>query len=397
MDKNCIILDDCLNVIKNIQSNSIDLIYLDPPFFTNKIQRQATKDRNKILSFNDNWKNDSEYANFLFVRFLEFHRILKESGSIFVHCDINANHIIRLLLDSVFGIKNFQSEIIWTYKRWSNAKKGLLRNHQNIYFYSKSRYFTFNFIYQDYSPTTNIDQILQQRKRDSFGKSVYARDDNGEIIVSKSKKGVPLSDVWDIPYLNPKAKERVHYPTQKPVALLERIIQIASNESDLILDPFCGSGTTLLAAKFNNRHFIGIDTSQEAVRIAKERLTNPIKSQSVVLDKGREFFLNQQINLKKYLFDIEFIPVQRHNGIDAILKEFYNNAPIFIRIQRDNESLDEAYQKLQQAVESKKSQKSFLIQTHNRTDSLVKLHFNNPNIHITKNILTIKEYQNAKP
>lgn len=396
MDKNCIILDDCLNATKNIQSNSIDLIYLDPPFFTNKVQRQTTKDRNKILSFNDNWKDDNEYANFLFVRLLEFHRILKENGSIFVHCDINANHIVRLLLDSVFGIKNFQSEIIWTYKRWSNAKNGLLRNHQNIYFYSKSRNFTFNFIYQDYSPTTNIDQILQQRKRDSFGKSVYARDDKGEIIMSESKKGVPLSDVWDIPYLNPKARERVHYPTQKPVALLERIIQIASNEGDLILDPFCGSGTTLLAAKFNNRHFIGIDTSQEAVRITKERLTNPIKSQSVVLDKGREFFLNQQINLKKYLFDIEFIPVQRHSGIDAILKEFYNNAPIFIRIQRDNESLDEAYQKLQQAVEGKKSQKSFLIQTHNRTDSLVKFHFNNPSIHIAKNILTIKEYQNAK-
>ncbi|MGI0407238.1 DNA methyltransferase [Helicobacter himalayensis] len=396
MDKNCVILDDCLNTIKNIQANSIDLIYLDPPFFTNKIQRQTTKDRNKILSFNDNWKDDNEYANFLFVRFVEFHRILKESGSIFVHCDINANHTIRLLLDSVFGAKNFQSEIIWIYKRWSNAKKGLLRSHQNIYFYSKSRNFTFNFIYQNYSPTTNIDQILQQRKRDSFGKSIYARDDNGEIIMSESKKGVPLSDVWDIPYLNPKARERVHYPTQKPIALLERIIQIASNEGDLLLDPFCGSGTTLLAAKLNNRHFIGIDTSQEAVKISKERLTNPIKSQSVVLNKGREFFLNQQINLKKYILDIEFIPVQRHNGIDAILKEFYNNAPIFIKIQRDNESLDESYQKLQQAVESKKSQKSFLIQTHNRADSLVKFHFSNPNIHIVKNIFTIKEYQNAK-
>ncbi|MCH5323444.1 MAG: site-specific DNA-methyltransferase, partial [Helicobacter sp.] len=180
--------NDCLNVIKNIQSNSIDLIYLDPPFFTNKIQKQITRNGSKFLSFNDNWKDDNEYANFLFMRFIEFHRILKESGSIFVHCDINANHIVRLLLDSVFGTKNFRSEIIWTYKRWSNAKKGLLRNHQNIYFYSKSKKFTFNFIYQDYSPATNIDQILQQQKRDNYGKSVYARDDSGEIIISKCKK-----------------------------------------------------------------------------------------------------------------------------------------------------------------------------------------------------------------
>lgn len=397
MDKNSVILNDCLNVIKNIQSNSIDLIYLDPPFFTNKIQKQITRNGSKFLSFNDNWKDDNEYANFLFMRFIEFHRILKESGSIFVHCDINANHIVRLLLDSVFGTKNFRSEIIWTYKRWSNAKKGLLRNHQNIYFYSKSKKFTFNFIYQDYSPATNIDQILQQRKRDNYGKSVYARDDSGEIIISKCKKGVPLSDVWDIPYLNPKAKERVNYPTQKPISLLERIIKIASNEGDLVLDPFCGSGTTLLAAKFNNRYFMGIDISRDAVQISKDRLKNPIKSQSVVLDKGREFFLNQQINLRKYIFDIDFVPVQRHNGIDAILKEFYKNAPILIRIQRDNESLNEAYKKLQQAVESKKSQKSFLIQTHNRLNSFVKFHFNNSNIHIVKNIFTKKEYNNAKP
>ncbi|MCH5323443.1 MAG: site-specific DNA-methyltransferase [Helicobacter sp.] len=188
-------------------------------------------------------------------------------------------------------------------------------------------------------------------------------------------------------------QERVNYPTQKPISLLERIIKIASNEGDLVLDPFCGSGTTLLAAKFNNRYFMGIDISRDAVQISKDRLKNPIKSQSVVLDKGREFFLNQQINLRKYIFDIDFVPVQRHNGIDAILKEFYKNAPILIRIQRDNESLNEAYKKLQQAVENKKSQKSFLIQTHNRLNSFVKFHFNNSNIHIVKNIFTKKRIQ----
>lgn len=390
MNKNSVILGDCLDVIKNITSDSIDLIYLDPPFFTNKTQKQTTKDRSKILSFNDSWKNCDEYANFLFLRFVEFKRVLKNTGSIFVHCDVNANYIVRLLLDSIFGTQNFQSEIIWTYKRWSNSKKGLLKNHQNIYFYSKSKNFKFNFIYQDYSPTTNIDQILQQRKRDQFGKSVYAKDSKGDFIASECKKGVPLSDVWDIPYLNPKARERINYPTQKPIALLERIVKIASSDGDLILDPFCGSGTTLLAAKLNNRNFIGVDISQEAIKITKERLQNPVRSHSVVLNKGRDYFLNQQIDLEKYLFGIDFIPVQRNTGIDAILKQQFNNTPILIKIQKENESLYEAYQKLQQAVKIKKSQKSFLIQTHNTIHSLLD-NLDDCRISIVKNLSVILE------
>lgn len=389
MDKDCVLLGDCLEVVKNIDSSSIDVIYLDPPFFTNKIQKQTTKDRAKILSFDDNWSNSCEYANFLFLRFKEFYRILKDTGSIFAHCDIHANHIVRCMLDSVFGVKNFRSEIIWIYKRWSNAKKGLLRNHQNIYFYSKTKKFTFNFIYENYSPTTNIDQILQQRQRDLFGKSIYAKDSNNNIIPAKVKKGVPLSDVWDIPYLNPKAKERIHYPTQKPIALLERIIDIASNEGDVILDPFCGSGTTLVAAKLRNRKFIGIDISQEAIYLTKQRLENPIKSDSVVLKKGRESFLNQQIKLEKYLCGIKYIAVQRNSGIDAILQQHYNNTPVLIKIQKENESLSEAYHKLARAMQSKHSQKSFLIQTHSKNDVLMNYVFDDKRIHIVENVNTI--------
>ena len=100
------------------------------------------------------------------------HTLLKDTGSIFVHCDKNAEHIVRAVLDSVFGSKNFQSEIIWSYKRWSNAKKGLLPSHQNIYFYSKSKDFKFNRIFRSYSETTNVDQILQDRSRDKNNKSI---------------------------------------------------------------------------------------------------------------------------------------------------------------------------------------------------------------------------------
>ena len=156
-------------------------------------------------------------------------------------------HIARYLPDEVFGKENFRSEIIWTYRRWSNNRRGCLPTHQNLLFYTKSETFTFNTIYMEYSPSTNVDQILQQRERDVDGKSVYKRNAEGRPIAKGSKRGVPLSDVWDIPYLNPKARERIGFPTQKPLLLLGRIISISSNENDFVLDPFCGSGTTLVA------------------------------------------------------------------------------------------------------------------------------------------------------
>ena len=160
-------------------------------------------------------------------------------------CDKSTSHLIKLILDKIFGPENFQSEIIWHFRRWSNSKKGLLPAHQTIFFYSKTSEFKFNSFYQEYSPSTNIDQIMQKRVRDSRNKAVYARDEHGDIIGSGGKKGVPLSDVWEIPFLNPKAKERVGFPTQKPILLMNRIIELVTNENDVVLDPFCGSGTTL--------------------------------------------------------------------------------------------------------------------------------------------------------
>lgn len=144
-------------------------------------------------------------------------------------------------------------------------------------FCTKSEAFTFNTQYTDYSPSTNVDQILQQRERDSDGKSVYRRDENGLPIANGAKQGVPLGDVWDIPYLNPKAKERVGYPTQKPIFLLDRIIEIASNPQDVVLDPFCGSGTTLVAAHPANRRYFGIGVSYDAIQLATDRLNDPMR------------------------------------------------------------------------------------------------------------------------
>lgn len=359
-----VLFGDCLDLLKEFENDSIDLIYLDPPFFTNTIQKLKTRDGSKEFSYKDIWKSNEEYAEFLYYRFIELKRVLKDTGSIFVHCDRNSTHIVKTLLDDVFGLEQFQSEIIWYYKRWSNSRKGLLPSHQTIYFYSKTPHFKFKTIYGDYSQTTNIDQILQKRVRDNNGKTVYARDENGNTINSDVKKGVPLNDVWEIPYLNPKAKERVGYPTQKPILLLERIIEIASDEGDTILDPFCGSGTTLVAGKLKKRKVIGMDISEDAIKLTNSRLENPIKSESNLLQKGKDAYNNVDSLVEKFLHDIEYVPVQRNSGIDAILKETYQNSPILVRIQKEHETLEEAIKQLSKAVKVKHSKKSFLIRTN---------------------------------
>lgn len=249
MKENGMILGDCLEVLKKIEKSTADMIYLDPPFFTQEKQKLVSSKTNRKYVFDDTWDSMKNYLSYMEKRLIQCRRVLKDTGSIFVHCDRNASHYLKVLMDEIFGISNFQSEIIWSYKRWSNSKKGLLNNHQIILFYSKTSHFKFNRIYTEYSATTNIDQILQERVRNKDGKAVYKYNSDGDIVIGQSKKGVPLSDVWEIPYLNPKAKERVGYPTQKPILLLEQILRLVTDEGDFVIDPFAGSGTTLAAAK----------------------------------------------------------------------------------------------------------------------------------------------------
>ncbi len=271
-------------------------------------------------------------------------------------------------------MKNFQSEIIWTYKRWSNSKKGLLNNHQVILFYSKTDRFKFNRIYTEYSETTNIDQILQERVRDKEGKAKYKTDENGNVVIGKSKKGVPLSDVWEIPYLNPKAKERVGYPTQKPVILLEQIIKLVTDEGDIVVDPFAGSGTTLVAAKILNRKYLGMDISSDAVLIAEKRLETLIKTDSFLLKKGKAAYQNLSENQLAILKSINAMPVQRNSGMDGILSEYLDGKPVSVKIQKEEETLDEAINKLIKSSRTKKCEYMILIRTH--TDYINVIDFN---------------------
>ena len=361
---NAIICGDSCEELKKISDNSVNLVYLDPPFFSQKEHELSSRSDGRVYSFSDKFSSRNEYISFMSSVLKEIYRILADDGSVFLHCDRYASHYLREELDSIFGEDNFQSEIIWSYKRWSNSKKGLLNAHQNIYFYSKAKDFKFNQFYTDYSPSTNIDQILQERARNAKGKSGYKKDTDGNVVFAYEKKGVPLSDVWEIPFLNPKAKERCGYPTQKPVKLLQRIIELASNEGDIILDPFCGSGTTCVAAKSLNRNYIGIDKNVDAVSLSEKRLSEMIISESGVLSKGIDSYIEKNSFENNLLSLLNAIPVQRNKGIDGFIKN--DNALIPIKIQKDSETVDEAIKSLENAVRGKDFPIKILIQTNEK-------------------------------
>lgn len=354
---------DCLKIAADLASGSADLVYVDPPFFTQKTHLLATRDRTTTFQFSDEWSSREDYVQFLRLRLREFQRVLKRTGSIFFHCDTNASHHIRCLLDEVFGERMFRSEIIWYYRRWSNAQLSPLPSHQTLFFYSKTEDYHYHQIFEDYSPTTNVDQILQRRQRDGHGKAVYARDDGGNVIHDGHKKGVPIADVWDIPFLNPKAKERVGYPTQKPILLLERIISLVTSPGDLVLDPFCGSGTTLVAAELLGRNSLGIDVSKEAVNLTSQRLIEPVKTSSEMLRKGRRNYVQADEDALAYLHGLPVVPVQRNRGIDAILSTKPGENPVLIRVQRRGENLADAADLLHNAGESKQPATLILIVT----------------------------------
>ena len=363
MEINRVIHGNCLEKLLEIDHSQVDLVYLDPPFFTQRKHFLSNRDNSRTFEFQDTHESLEEYLALIEAAIVQCRRVLKQTGSIFLHCDKTASHNIRIIMDQVFGRENFRSEIVWTYKRWSNSRKGLLNSHQNIFFYSKTSDFKFNTFYNDYAASTNLDQILQERKRNENGKSVYKRDENGNVVIGKEKKGVPLSDVWEIPYLNPKANERTGYPTQKPVLLLNQIIDIASDEGDLVLDPFCGSGTTCVSAKLKGRNYIGIDISADAITLANLRLAEMIVTKSNLLAKGVEQYVEKTAKELAILSNLDAFPVQRNSGIDGFLRTHVNGMPVPVKIQTEYESLDDAIEKIERASQDKQYPLMIVIQT----------------------------------
>lgn len=215
-------------------------------------------------------------------------------------------------------------------------------------------------------------------------------------MLGKEKKGVPLSDTWEIPYLNPKAKERVGYPTQKPVLLLKEIIKIVTDVGDLVVDPFSGSGTTCVAAKSMDRNFIGIDVSKDAVALANKRLEEMIITDSALLKKGTQSYIEKSELELAILKSIDAIPVQRNSGIDGFLKTHFEKKTVPVKIQSKDEAIEDAIEKLERACKKKGYKLKILIQTKEDSGK-TRLFSINSDIEIIKaNRLMINELKRKK-
>ena len=268
MKTKVIYCDDNLTRLRQFPDESVDLIYLDPPFFSNRNYEVIWHDEGEIRSFEDRWEGGIEvYTAWMRERVVEMWRVLKDTGSIYLHCDYHASHYLKVMMDDIFKRSNFQNEIIWHYRRWTGKAKRFQRLHDAILFYTKGKDYTFNQLYTEYTKGSTERKMQGVLHRFKKGEEPYLVS-NGNM----SKKGVPENDVWHIPFVAPSAKERLGYPTQKPEALLERIIKASSRENDVVLDPFCGCATTLVVAHRLNRKWVGIDISPTACNVMKNRL-----------------------------------------------------------------------------------------------------------------------------
>jgi len=265
-------LGDNLYLLRQLPSESIDLIYIDPPFFSNRTYTQIWGDDNEVRSFNDIFQDGMfSYLAWLNARLFEMKRVLKSTGSIYVHCDWHASHYIKTEMDKIFGYDNLKNEIIWKYNRWTASSNSFQKMHDTIFYYSKNKESTFNTQFDDYQQTT---LLYHKWEIDEDGKKFYwKRGRNIEAYkVYLNEKGVKRNDVWEIPQIGPIGKERIGYPTQKPETLLEVIIATSSNEGDVVADFFMGGGTTGAVALKLGRKYIGCDISRVAVSVTASRL-----------------------------------------------------------------------------------------------------------------------------
>lgn len=234
---------DNLEMLKDVPDESVDLIYIDPPFNSNRNYEVFWSDSQEKRAFDDRFGDAEAYISYMRPRIAEMHRVLKVTGSFYYHCDWHASHYVKIMLDQVFGFNNFRNEIVWYYKRWTAASKTFQRMHDTIFFYSKTNEYTFNKLKQPFLEKTTVAKF---KRKVEEGRIVQ---DKEHLMERNPDEGVAMHDVWEIPFIHPMAKERLGYPTQKPLALLERVIEASSNEGDVILDAFCGCGTALVAAQ----------------------------------------------------------------------------------------------------------------------------------------------------
>lgn len=309
---------DNRRVLAEFPDECVDLIYLDPPFFSNRNYEVIWGDEEEVRSFEDRWEGGIHvYMEWMAQRLVELHRVLKRTGTMYLHCDPSASHYLKVRADGIFGGKRFLNEIAWKRFSGKNDPKRFGRSHDLILVYTKSAGYTWNVQYgpfeDDYvddnyryieegtgrryrlsdltanKPGGDTDYEWHGAKPYKGRHWAYSRDKmdqfnaDGRIVFRRTgmpvykryldeMPGVPLQDVWTDIKLASGSRERVGYPTQKPEALLERIIAASSNAGDVVLDPFCGCGTTVAVAQRLKREWIGIDVSPTAVSVMKRRV-----------------------------------------------------------------------------------------------------------------------------
>ncbi|GMO50556.1 MAG: site-specific DNA-methyltransferase [Treponemataceae bacterium] len=333
--KNKLFYGDNLTIMRKMGAESVGLIYLDPPFNSNRSYNLLYKNTTglpipeQIEAFCDTWELDYEkselardipnimreygirndavqfwhylaltlkesnprllaYLVYMTVRLIEMHRLLKPSGSIYLHCDPAASHYLKIVMDNIFGKDNFRNEIVWCYKSRPQAKKYFGRKHDIILFYSKTENYYFDWqsaarplseaAIKKYRLTDDAGRKYRLEGRGITGSPIKSAKDvdpkweetNPELVVRDyldEKIGVAQEDWWEINIINQSSKERLGYPTQKPLALLERIVKASSKEGDVVFDPFCGCGTTIEAAIKNHRQWLGCDIAIHSIKL----------------------------------------------------------------------------------------------------------------------------------
>ena len=312
---------DNLQVMRGINSETIDLIYLDPPFNSKRNYAAPIGSQAAGAAFSDTWSLDDikkewvetletenkalwaaitaagyisgesmqAYLTYMAIRLIEMKRILKPTGSIYLHCDPTASHYLKIVMDSLFGKKNFRNEIVWHYSGWNaRLKKAFSSRHDTILLHGNSANHKFNSYALDWESEEEYICVRKQKVHtDDAGRKYVLSDGGGGTRVRRYLEeamayGKPVDDVWDIPKINGSSKERTGYPTQKPLALLERIIKASSNPGDIVLDPFCGCATTCIAAEKLNRGWIGIDIEEKARALVIERLHKEIYNDALL-------------------------------------------------------------------------------------------------------------------
>ncbi|NJL58788.1 MAG: site-specific DNA-methyltransferase [Desulfobacteraceae bacterium] len=374
--QNTLFYGDNLKILREyISDESIDLIYLDPPFNSNRNynvlfrEESGQESESQITAFGDTWHWDRTaedtyhelattsppqisrmigalrdfiganqmmaYLVMMSIRLIELHRVLKPTGSLYLHCDPTADHYLRIIADTIFGTENFRNQVIW---QRTNAK-GLAftrfaSNHDVIFCYAKTGNVIWNPQYTEHKAdylekfyrftepdtgrryrldnlanpnknrpnltyeflgVTRVWRWTKERMQDAYEKGLIIQSKPGSVPALKryldEQEGTPIGDIWtDILPVQSQAAERLGYPTQKPLALLERIIQASSNEGDRVLDPFAGCGTTIAAAEKLNRKWIGIDITHLAISLLKNRLMS-MKQEVESVKNGKNYIV----------------------------------------------------------------------------------------------------------